>query len=217
MAFNGKKDKSYDISILSRDQQVLLYTIDYTAKWMKDGDSTIQTDDERVWVKELPLWAIMHYQITNGIYETYDYSPTPIQFFGRSSFTVNLSYEGVDDIEDLRELEILEKIRLSTSQHGFLTAYRITSYGKKLVKHISQDVKDQVHNLFFCKQCKTHLKFYMNMSDNPEIMMDCPDCDVSDVKLEFLESEDVSYISKPYFLRISNLLIRSETDDNQCR
>jgi len=208
MTLKEKKEESVDISILTRDHTLLLYTIEYLTKWMVQETHFLTTDDEKLWIKELPLWAIMYYMITHGSFETYDYTPTPIQFFGRSSFTVNLSYEGVDDIEDLRELEILEKIRLSTSSHGFVTAYRITEIGRKYLDLIPKDVHDEVNNLFYCKDCKTHLQFYMNMGDEPKVMMDCPDCDDSDVDLGFLESEDVNYVSKPYFLRRSNLFVR---------
>ena len=204
---NSLDENNSDISILTRDQQILLYTIDYMTKWVRGGDHFLQIPEERTWIKELPLWAVIYYQIVKGTYETYDYAPTSIQFFGRSSFTVNLSYEGVDDIEDLRELEIIDKIRLSTSQHGFVTAYRITDYGNKLLVLIPKGVKDEVHNLFYCEHCKTHLNFLMNIGDEPEIKIDCPECDVSDFELAFLESEDVSYISEPYFLRISKKLV----------
>lgn len=197
-----------DISSLTRDQQILLYTIDYLTKWVRGGDHFLETNNEKIWVKELPLWAVIYYQIVKGTYETYDYAPTSIQFFGRSSFTVNVSYEGVDDIEDLRELDILEKIRLSTSQHGFVTAYRITENGLKYLKLIPQEVKDEVHHLFYCEHCKTHLDFYMNMGNEPDIKIDCPKCDISDFELDFLESEDVSYVSEPYFLRIADKLVK---------
>jgi hypothetical protein len=196
------------VESLTRDQQILLYTIDYLTKWMVSDEHILKNEGDKVWIKELPLWAIMYYQITHGSYETYDYAPTPIQFFGRSSFTINLSYEGVDDVEDLRELDILEKIRLSTSQHGFVTAYRITEIGDKYLKKIPKDVIDEVETLFFCECCQKRMHFYMNMGDNPSVLMDCPDCDESDVHLNFLESEDVSYVSKPYFLKISDLLKR---------
>ncbi|MHA1221923.1 MAG: hypothetical protein ACTSP3_01430 [Candidatus Heimdallarchaeaceae archaeon] len=78
---------------------------------------------------------------------------------------------------------------------------------------IPEDVKEEIHNLFFCKECKTHLQFYMNMGDEPEIIMDCPGCDKSDIKLDFLESEDVSYVSKPYILKSSHLLVRNEENE----
>ncbi|MHA1345915.1 MAG: hypothetical protein ACTSVO_13125 [Candidatus Heimdallarchaeaceae archaeon] len=193
---------------LTRDQQVLLYTTDYLTKWMISDEHILKSEEDKVWIKELPLWAIIYYQITHGSYETYDYAPTSIQFFGRSSFTVNLSYEGVDDIEDLRELDILEKIRLSTSKHGFVTAYRIAEIGEKFLKGIPRDVIEEVETLFYCENCKTRMHFYMNLDDSPSVIIDCPDCDDSDVHLDFLKSEDVSYVSKPYFLKISDLLVR---------
>lgn len=211
MSFEDKTPElpgAESVESLTRDQQLLLYTINYLTKWMIDDQHFLKIGGEKVWIKELPLWAIMYYQITNGSYETYDYAPTPIQFFGRSCFTINLSYEGVDDIEDLRELDILEKIRLSTSKHGFVTAYRITEIGDEYLKKIPKEVSDEVENLFFCKNCVKRMQFYMNMGDNPTVVIDCPDCDESDVHLDFLESEDVSYKSKPYFLKISDLLIR---------
>ncbi len=210
MTFNDEsQEKGNENELnLTRDQQLLLFTMDYLAKWVRGGDHFLETNNEKIWIKELPLWGIIYYQITQGTYETYDYAPTAIQFFGRSSFTVNLSYEGVDDIEDLREFDIIEKIRLSTSQHGFVTAYRITDLGCNILKKIPEDVRDEVHNLFYCPKCMTHLDFLMNLGDNPEIKIDCPGCDEADIQLDFLESEDVSYKSKPYFLRVSDRLVK---------
>ncbi|MHA1205359.1 MAG: hypothetical protein ACTSRR_09420 [Candidatus Heimdallarchaeaceae archaeon] len=198
-----------EIKDLTRDQQLLLYTIDYLLKWVSgtDDNSFIQ-NGKRIWIKELPLLAVIYYQIIKGSYETYDYAPTSVQFFGRSCYSCNISYEGVDDIEDLRELDILEKIRLSTAKHGFVTAYRITPQGYELLKQIPADVKEEVKNLFYCKKCNTHLKFYIELGEKPIIKMDCPICDESDTELDFLESEDVSYVSEPYFIRVSDRLVR---------
>ena len=87
MSFEDKTPElsgAESVESLTRDQQLLLYTINYLTKWMIDDQHFLKIGGEKVWIKELPLWAIMYYQITSGSYETYDYAPTPIQFFGEA-------------------------------------------------------------------------------------------------------------------------------------
>ena len=74
MTFEPSVGDSLDITRLTRDQQILLYTVDYLTKWVKGGDHYLETNSEKIWVKELPLWAVIYYQIVKGTYESYDFT-----------------------------------------------------------------------------------------------------------------------------------------------
>ncbi|MHA1684787.1 MAG: hypothetical protein ACTSYD_00115 [Candidatus Heimdallarchaeaceae archaeon] len=195
----------------TKDQLRLIYLIEQIGHLKGEKYSFLNEKMfGKLWVKELSILILAYHLTVEGIFETYDYAPTPIQFFGRTSYTVNLTFEGIDDIEDLRELSILEKIRLSTTQYGFITGYRLTEKGTKILQDMPQDIKQEIDQHFYCEHCKTRLDFLCEMGSELIVKLKCPSCSKTEVDIEFAITEDVSYVSRPYFLEImKNLVVRN--------
>ena len=85
------------------------------------------------WIKETPLQALIFQGIRKGIFNEYDYAPISSTFLGQGRKFVNISKEGEDDLGDLRELGLLETMRLSSSKHNYITGYRPTRESVKAI------------------------------------------------------------------------------------
>ena len=129
---------------LTPEQKQLLYLL------------AVITDAEacpNTWVKETPLQAMILYGIQQGLFSDYDYAPISSPFFGKGRKFVNKSKEGEDDIGDLRELGLIETIRLSSTRHDFITGFRPTQKASKFLQSLSKKDKKKVDALFSCTSC----------------------------------------------------------------
>ena len=150
------------------------------------------------WIKETPLQALIFQGIRKGIFNEYDYAPISTTFLGQGRKFVNISKEGEDDLGDLRELGLLETMRLSSSKHNYITGYRPTRESVKAINDIDNKIKSSIDELFICPSCKSEkysLKIHVVESD---FNMRCIDCDHSEF-IPLVIPEDVSFTTKPYF------------------
>ena len=150
------------------------------------------------WIKETPLQALIFQGIRKGIFNDYDYAPISSSFLGQGRKFVNISKEGEDDLGDLRELGLLETIRLSSSKHNYITGFRPTKNSTKTLNAITNEVRARIDGLFSCPSCKSdeyELKIYV---EEPDFIMECPECEQNE-SIPLVIPEDVSYITKPYF------------------
>jgi len=129
---------------LTTEQKELLYLI---------SQLTDSLNCAITWVKETPLQALMFYAIRKGLFSDYDYAPISTSFLGQGRKFVNISKEGEDDLGDLRELNLLETIRLSSSKHDYITGYRPTRESKSVLLNMDNEIKNRVDNLFICPEC----------------------------------------------------------------
>lgn len=110
---------------LTSDQQKLLYLIGvYT-------DATDQLENREHWFKDGPLIAAMYELTVEGVFETYDYAAMSVLCLDGLHRFMNVTREGLDDLNDLRELGLLDHLKISTVQYGTVTAYRLTKQGLK--------------------------------------------------------------------------------------
>ena len=174
---------------LTIEQKELLYLI---------SRLTDSFNNPTTWVKETPLQAFILYAIKKGLFKEYDYAPISTSFLGQGRKFVNISKEGEDDLGDLRELNLLETIRLSSSKHEYITGYRPTEYSEKIISNINAEIKKRIDDLFICPECqKTGLKLIIDLQKS-DFSMHCNNCKFYDV-IPLVIPEDVSYSTKAYF------------------
>ena len=89
---------------LTQDQKRLLILISSFTK------PAAKRDEEEVWIKKIPLLALVNRGIQLGIFKEYDFAPTLVDYMGSVRYA-NVSKEGEDDVADLREEGILRKKR----------------------------------------------------------------------------------------------------------
>ena len=176
---------------LTREQGRLLYLIHLLTR----SDS----EDEVVWVKDLPLKALLYQGIVHGIFD-WDYAPQSVLFHGRRKF-INVTQEGEDDINDLREIGFVDKLRLSTSEHTHINAYRLSKEGLEAVEGIPEDDQSAVEDLIICPNCQKARDVFVEAS---EAYFICKECNVK-TPIDLLGIEDVPYITEPFMPRIALL------------
>ena len=115
--------------VLTTEQKELLYLI---------ARLTDSLNCPTSWIKETPLQALIFHGIRKGLFNEYDYAPISTSFLGQGRKFVNLSKEGEDDLGDLRELGLLETIRVSSEKHDYITGYRPTKKSVNIIKSIGK-------------------------------------------------------------------------------
>ena len=173
---------------LTSDQQRLLILISRFSKPSK------KRDEAETWIKKIPLLALVSQGIYNKIFENYDFTPQLVDYMGLARYA-SISKEGEDDIADLRRLGYVERLKLATSHHVYVSAYRITYEGLKVVQSFDENDHKAVDELVKCKKCDGEMKVE-SLDDSPYLI--CKKCYKKE-KVNIFEIEEVSYVSKPVF------------------
>jgi hypothetical protein len=131
---------------LRSDQRRLLILISRYSRPARSGD------DEDMWIKKIPLLVLIHRGIKLNIFKDYDFAPTLVEYLGNSRFA-NISQEGEDDVARLREAELVERLKLATSHHVYVSAYRVTEKGMATAKRQAVEHQKAVSRLTACGDC----------------------------------------------------------------
>ena len=176
---------------LTIEQKELLYLISRLTDHLNCPDT---------WIKETPLQALMFHAIRKGLFNDYDYAPISSSFLGQGRKFVNISKEGEDDLGDLRELGLLETIRLSSTKHDFITGYRPTIESAKQLSQFNNEVKSRIDSLFVCPECNEPTFDLVIDVSKSSFLMKCESCSYNE-DIPLIEPEDVSYSTKAYFFK----------------
>ncbi|MHA2423940.1 MAG: hypothetical protein ACXAEF_04085 [Candidatus Thorarchaeota archaeon] len=150
-------------------------------------------EENPIWVKELPLMAIIYQGIVKGIFRDYDYAPWSVPMLDGTREWLNISREGKDDLEDLLNLRMISILRVSTSQYGFVTAYRLTELGQDQIKTATEPIQQEVTGLIH-HSCGGLFSVAMNGSD---ISFRCDPCNFNE-EIPIGEIEDIPYTTSAY-------------------
>ncbi|MFX0136309.1 MAG: hypothetical protein ACFFDN_21895 [Candidatus Hodarchaeota archaeon] len=145
-------------------------------------------------IKELPVLSLIFKGILNNILD-YDYAPQSVMYMDNRRF-LNISREGEDDLDDLRDVKLLKKIRLATQRHVFIYAYNLTESGIKYLDSIPREDKDAIDHLVYCKCGNLY-----NIQVQPEgVFMICNKCNIK-IDTGITDIEDVAYKCSPIKIR----------------
>jgi hypothetical protein len=182
-----------DISSMTPDSKRLLILIDRFSEPAK-------TRDEReTWIKKIPLLSLINRGVRTGIFTEYDTAPILVDYMGSRRFA-NISKEGEDDVVDLREMGLVERLKLATSHHIYVSAFRITPAGKDTVRDIEKEHHQAIDKLLTCKECGGEVDIEAR-EDAPYLL--CIKCGAEE-KVTIFDIEEVAYVSRPNFTEIWN-------------
>ena len=182
-----------DTSNMTPDSKRLLILIDRFSEPAKTRD------ESETWIKKIPLNSLISRGIRTGIFKEYDTAPILVDYMGSRRFA-NISKEGEDDVVDLREMGLVERLKLATSHHIYVSAYRITTAGQDTAKDIEKEHHKAIDKLLTCKECGGEVDIEAR-EDAPYLM--CRKCGAEE-KVAIFDIEEVSYISRPNFTTIWN-------------
>jgi hypothetical protein len=180
-----------DVTELSGDSKRLLILID------RFSEPAHTRDERELWIKKIPLIALINRGVRTGTFKDYDTAPMLVDYMGSTRFA-NTSKEGEDDVADMREMGLVERLKLATSHHIYVSAYRITPAGKDIVKDIEKEHHAAVDQLLSCKSCGGEVDLEAR-EDAPYLV--CKECGEVE-KVAIFDIDEVSYVSRPYFTSI---------------
>jgi hypothetical protein len=176
------------------------------------GRSAIKSIDNETWILQVPLLVLIYEGIVRQVFDG-DYAPAStlvsIQGHPTRRIWMNISQEGKGAVDDLREAELVNGLKLNSDECHIVTAYQVSKRGLKLLARAPTSLKLQVE--LFCTEpgSKTR-RTLLDPVFSPE--HDCFQlisrsgnyCRNSKIT----DCEDVSYVSSPF---IPSFLLKTGT------
>ena len=114
---------------------MLLYLIN------KYSNNDADEDGDR-WVRGVPLLVLMYEGIVSNVLD-YDYAPQSVKV-GRRRLFMNITQEGRDDIDDLREAGLVLSLKLTNNLNNNITAFKVSEQGQLALCVLAESVKKQI-------------------------------------------------------------------------
>jgi len=182
----GEEDDDYYDDKVSQDHLRLLYLV---SLYSKPAENDEEPD---TWIRSHALLVLIYEGVVTGVLN-FDYS-SQSTVVGNVRIWMNISQEGKDVLDDLREMKLINTIKLSTADHGVVQAYQVSFKGLKLLKRkLTQSSQDAVNSFCFTADTQPlHVglegrTFFFYTSDREY-----------SVESKVTDTEDVSYVSSPY-------------------
>lgn len=176
------------IDKLTTEQKRLLYLIGlYT---VVDAKVTTQ------WLKDLSLKGFILKGIRDKIFD-YDYAPSSIMYKGTRK-VLNISQEGENDLNILREYGLVNRLRLGTTRHFYFNAYGLSFEGADVFDAIGQEDRDPIDKLTHCGKCG---QLFEATPMDDSIYLVCGICNIK-INTEVDDIESVAYMCSPKWLKI---------------
>jgi WD repeat-containing protein 35 len=148
---------------------------------------------ETTWIREMPLLVLLFEAIQEKVF-SYDYAPDCVPVGERQVF-MNVTQEGRDDIDDLRESGLLESLKLSTYSGLTMTAFKLSDAGRAFVDQVHEADRVLVDAVFQPDGSGGPLMEVIWNSEAGEFAVEVGAARwVSAV----LDCEDVSYVCSPF-------------------
>ena len=175
---------------MTTDHTRLLYMIDcYT----REG-----SDDKDTWIRKVPCMVLIYEGIVEGCLD-YDYAPAPDIVNGKRTY-LNISQDGRDDLDDLREEGFLYGLKLSSKKFQSTVAFRVTPFGKQhLADHLTDEDREEVEKFIYVEgKPKTKENLYQVEWDAEEFVFRLVAQSGESKESTITEIESVSYVSSPF-------------------
>eukprot|EP01052_Picozoa_sp_SAG31_P016655 SAG31_NODE_1111_length_9858_cov_33.709909_4_plen_168_part_00 len=106
---------------------------------------TAQTkEDKEGWIRETPLLVLIYEGVVAGALD-YDYAPCSVMM-GKRNVWMNVSQEGKDDLDDMRERGALTGLKLQSDTFQAITAYQVSLRGLELIDELDYDARKDIDN-----------------------------------------------------------------------
>ena len=183
----------------TNDHLKLLYLISRYA------ECASSPEEREGWIRKNSILVLMYEGIVDGVFD-YDYAPQSV-LVGRKRLWLNITQEGKDDIDDLREGGLLNGLKLSSEDLQPITAYQVSAKGKELAILIPREFRTEVDNLIYKDNELLQVEFEEREGEQddegedlePAFFLVAPDDGPDDRRESTItETEDVSYVSSPY-------------------
>ncbi|KAG7382221.1 Lysine-specific demethylase 4B [Phytophthora boehmeriae] len=108
-------------------------------------------DEKESWIRQIPLLVLMYEGIAAGALN-FDYAPAAMVIAqeGRPKrIWMNTTQDGKSAIDDLREANLINGLKLSTKDYHSVTAFQVSFRGLQLLAQVSKELKANVDAFIF--------------------------------------------------------------------
>ncbi|KAE8877282.1 hypothetical protein PF005_g11302 [Phytophthora fragariae] len=108
-------------------------------------------EDKESWIRQIPLLVLMYEGIAAGALN-FDYAPAAMVIAqeGRPKrIWMNTTQDGKSAIDDLREANLINGLKLSTKDYHSVTAFQVSFRGLQLLSQVSKELKANVDAFIF--------------------------------------------------------------------
>ena len=153
-----------------------------------------RTEDEKEeWIRKQALQVLIYEGIVLQVLD-FDYAPSSV-LLGLKRVYMNTSQEGRSDVDFLREEELLNGLKMSSSEYQPVTCYQISPKGEELLKRIGKHDREAVHEMIFAPGTRELLKVeWRNEAQEFHLISSSGYARKSTI----MDTEDVSYVSSAY-------------------
>ncbi len=125
---------------INQNQQKLLYLIH------QYSFASMAHPEQECWIRRIPVLVLLYEGIVSQIFD-YDYAPS-LEVFQANRVYLNITQEGKDDIDDLREGGYIEALTLASSEYDQCLAYTTKrSRSDPVLAKMKAEWKDEVDTL----------------------------------------------------------------------
>ena len=103
----------------------------------------LTSTDNESWIRNIPLVVLIYEGIVKGIID-FDYAPCSVLITqeGKSKRVwLNITQEGKAAVDDLREKELINGLKLSTEDFQPVTAFQVSKKGLDFLKQVPMEMK----------------------------------------------------------------------------
>ncbi|GHP09743.1 hypothetical protein PPROV_000847800 [Pycnococcus provasolii] len=155
----------------------------------KYSHSAQSIHEKEKWIRRLPLAVFIYEGVVQKVFE-YDYAPMS-ELIKSKRVYLNISQEGLDDLDDLVEGKLVKALRMTTKEHQSVQAYQIAAEGRSLIlKRLSEEDRQLVDELITVEGRLIHIIW----EDDHFTLRN----DLVSRESTITDTEDVSYVCSPY-------------------
>ncbi|GLD98153.1 hypothetical protein PINS_up006850 [Pythium insidiosum] len=131
------------------------------------------TQEQETWIRQIPLLVLMYEGIAAGVLN-FDYAPAALVIAQEGKpkrIWMNTTQDGKSAIDDLREANLINGLKLSTKDYHSVTAFQVSLRGLQLLSQVSKELKAKVDSFIFAPKPYRHelLKIrYIPIKDPPD-------------------------------------------------
>eukprot|EP00949_MAST-11_sp_MAST-11-sp1_P000116 g116.t1 len=164
------------------------------------GKCSLSPNENETWIRDTPLKCLMFEGITAGVIDL-DYAPVSVlvSHEGRSRrIWLNVTQEGKAVIDDLREKNMINGLKLTSEDFQPITAYQVSIKGRTFLdKCVTKDIREKVHSFVHAKAPSPPGTLLKAVFDGESFSLQSDD-GLYTKESNVTESEDVSYVSSPW-------------------
>jgi len=165
----------------------------------KYAQCALTSDDHESWIRQVPLFVLIYEGVIAGSIDL-DYAPCSVllSYEGASRrMFLNMSQEGKSAVEDLREQQLINGLKLSSEDFQPVNSFQVSLKGLQFLKTLPNNLFEEVNGFIYAPNAPHYDTELLEVSfDGDKFWL------ASRSGFERLSSvhevEDVSYVSSPF-------------------